>query len=200
MLRSACKHSIICCGYRRGLRPHAGTPLLLHQEKTNPVDPNAVEVLSLHWCVSFYADCTGSHLSTAPSAVWHASRVVATIAIHLLRHRSLQRCPSDMRDKSHKLSCAAGHRLGYVPRGMTGSYAYEWGLAYVEGKGEAAGSGLTGVKVRHHLQASTLQGPASTRSCPMCLPVHVHSGVSSPSLAKLSLFKQNFSLQHAGRA
>ena len=26
----------------------AGTPLLLHQEKTNPVDPNAVEVLSLH--------------------------------------------------------------------------------------------------------------------------------------------------------
>ena len=26
----------------------AGTSLLLHQEKSNPVDPNAVEVLSLH--------------------------------------------------------------------------------------------------------------------------------------------------------
>ncbi len=35
-----------------------------------------------------------------------------------------------------------------MPRDMTGSYAYEWGLAYVESKGEAAGSGLTGVKAR----------------------------------------------------
>ena len=31
---------------------------------------------------------------------------------------------------------------------MTGSYPYEWGLAYVESKGEAGDSGLTGVKVR----------------------------------------------------
>ena len=34
-----------------------------------------------------------------------------------------------------------------MPREMTGSYAYEWGLAYVESKGEAGDSGLTGVKV-----------------------------------------------------
>ncbi len=65
------------------------------------------------------------------------------------------------------ISCAAGHRLGYVPRDMTGSYAYEWGLAYVEGKGEAAGSGLTGVKAR----CSTVSGPHSRRyrrlMCPL---------------------------------
>jgi hypothetical protein len=44
--------------------------------------------------------------------------------------------------------CFIGHRLGYVPRDMTGSYPYEWGLAYVDSKGEAGDSGLTGVKVQ----------------------------------------------------
>ena len=51
-------------------------------------------------------------------------------------------------DASSTCVRVAGHRLGYVPRGMTGSYAYEWGLAHVESKGEAADSGITGVKVR----------------------------------------------------
>ncbi len=35
----------------------AGTKLLLHQEKTNPVDPNAVEVLSLHGAEALKQHC-----------------------------------------------------------------------------------------------------------------------------------------------
>ena len=36
----------------------AGQPLLLHQEKTNPVDPNAVEVISLHGAAAFSLRCS----------------------------------------------------------------------------------------------------------------------------------------------
>ena len=41
-----------------------------------------------------------------------------------------------------------GHRIGYVPRGETGTYAAsEWTLAYVDSKGIAAGTENVGVKV-----------------------------------------------------
>ena len=71
---------------------------------------------------------------------------------------------------------------------MTGSYAYEWCLAYVESKGEAAGSGLTGVKARRHCWPPYhrclvwhVQGAkAFATASSMCLPAQLQFGYEMP--------------------